>query len=59
MFFVNFGMNTFASACAGASFAVLSNLRDAVLASVFVITAVAVLVHRIVTVHNHISLTEL
>ena len=30
-------MNAFASACAGASFALLSNLRDAVLASVFVI----------------------
>ena len=59
MFFMTSGMNAFASACAGASFALLSNLRDAVLASFFVITAVAVLVHRIVIVHNYISLTEL
>jgi uncharacterized membrane protein YjjP (DUF1212 family) len=59
MFMMTSGMNSFASACAGASFAVLFNLRDAVLASVFVITAVAVLVHRVVIVHNYISDMEL
>ena len=46
MFSMAFGMNTAASACAGASFAAHNSLLDAVLASVFVI--LAVLVNRII-----------
>ena len=47
----SFMYNCFASACAGASFAVLCNIPDAVLASVFAVPVV--IVHRIVLVHNY------
>ena len=47
MFSVNSGMYTsFTSAFAGASFAVLADLRDAVLASLFVFHAVPV--HKLI-----------
>ena len=47
----------FASACAGASFATLINLPDAVLASIFVVPVVPV--HRINKDNSCILLTEL
>ena len=56
MYFMTSGMNSFASAYAGASFGLLLNLRDAVLASVFVIAAV--LVQRIIIVHSSLQDTE-